>query len=86
MLAVDVSRQKQGIGAELLMVAFDQAVTVHESIPIKGMYLDAAPKAVNFYQSLGFGKLGEVNADGTVPMFIAIKVMIEAVAAGKIDD
>lgn len=85
MLAVDVKRQKQGIGCELLMMAFDQAVTVHENIPIKGMYLDAAPKAVKFYQSLGFGDLGDVNTDGTIPMFIAIKVMIAAVATGKID-
>lgn len=85
MLAVDVSRQKQGVGCELLMMAFDQAVTVHESIPIKGMFLDAAPNAVKFYQSLGFGDLGEVNADGTIPMFITIKMMIAAVSAGAID-
>jgi ribosomal protein S18 acetylase RimI-like enzyme len=86
MLAVDVSRQKQGIGGELLMMAFDQAVTVHKTIPVKGMFLDAAPKAVKFYKSLGFGDLGEINSNGTVPMFIPIKVMISAVAAGALDD
>lgn len=86
MLAVDAPRQKQGIGGELLMMAFDQAVTVHENIPIKGMYLDAAPKAVAFYRSIGFGDFGEVNPDGTMPMFISIKMMIAAVASGKIDD
>jgi GNAT superfamily N-acetyltransferase len=78
MLAVDARYQRQGIGAELLMIAFDQAITVHKTIPIKGMYLDAAPKAIQFYHSLGFKILDEADAEGTTPMFIPIKTMIAA--------
>lgn len=85
MLAVDVSYQRQGIGGELLMIAFDQAITVHMTIPIKGMYLDAAPKAIKFYQSLGFETLDEAGVDGTTPMFITIRTMIAAASAGAAD-
>lgn len=83
MLAVDASYQRQGIGGELLMIAFDQAITVHKTIPVKGMYLDAAPKAIRFYQSLGFEILDEVGADGTMPMFIPIKRMIAATSVAS---
>lgn len=82
MLAVDAPYQRQGIGGELLMIAFDQAITVHKTIPIKGMYLDAAPKAVEFYKSLGFKVLdNNVGAHNTTPMFIPIKRMISASSA-----
>lgn len=83
MLAVDVSYQGQGIGAELLMMAFDQAITVHHTIPVKGMYLDAAPKAIRFYQSLGFQVLDETGTDGTTPMFLPIRTMIAAATAAS---
>jgi len=85
MLAVDAPYQRQGIGGELLMVAFDQAITVHKTIPVKGMYLDAAPNAIKFYQSLGFQILDEAGADGTTPMFIPIKTMIAAASAATAD-
>lgn len=83
MLAVDLACHRQGIGGKLLMIAFDQAVTVHKTIPIKGMYLDAAPNAVRFYQSLGFEILSEVSIDATTPMFIPIKTMIAAAVAAS---
>ena len=85
MLAVDAPYQRQGIGAELLMIAFDQAMTVHKTIPVKGMYLDAAPKAINFYQTIGFEILDETGPHGTTPMFIPIKTIIAAASAGEND-
>ncbi|MEJ5864048.1 GNAT family N-acetyltransferase [Pseudomonas farsensis] len=84
MLAVDLNYQGQGIGAELLMIAFDQAIVVHNTIPVKGMYLDAAPKAIRFYQSLGFEMLDEAGVDGTTPMFLPIRTMVAAAAAASV--
>lgn len=83
MLAVDKNHQKQGIGGELLMYAFEQAVKVHREIPIKGMYLDSAPKAVAFYKAIGFMALDEESQSGTTPMFIPITRMIAAVNNGN---
>lgn len=77
------SENVTSIGGELLMIAFDQAITVHKTIPIKGMYLDAAPKAIKFCQSLGFEILDEAGIDGTTPMFLSIKTMIAAASAAS---
>jgi GNAT superfamily N-acetyltransferase len=79
MLGVVTKEQKKGYGQDLLLVFFEQVKLIHESLPIKGVYLDAAPAAVNFYARLGFVELNEPpNAYGAVPMFLAIQHILAA--------
>jgi len=79
MLGVDSKYQGFGIGQKLLMKAFEQSLKVHSYIPIKGMFLDAAPGAVSFYESLGFEKLDDADDSGSTPMFLHIKYVKAAV-------
>lgn len=81
MFGVDKDFQGFGIGQQILRDALKQAVKVHAQVPIKGLYLDAAPNAVTFYESLGFKKLDEPDANNSTPMWIGIKVMLQAVNA-----
>ncbi|ETF09014.1 GNAT family N-acetyltransferase [Pseudomonas koreensis] len=84
MLGVDVKYQGWGIGQTLLMEAFKQAARVHKEIPIKGVYLDAAPTAVSFYEGLGFKIIDEPDTNQSTPMLIGINVILEAIAAAGI--
>lgn len=79
MFGVDSKFQGLGIGQELLNKAFKQAAQVHKQVPLKGIYLDAAPRAVSFYEEIGFESLGELNPDGTIPMIIGINVAVQSV-------
>jgi GNAT superfamily N-acetyltransferase len=79
MLGVDSKFQGLGIGRTLLKNALIQASKIHKQVPIKGLYLDAAPKAVKFYESLGFKKLCEPDEHGSTPMILGINVIMQAV-------
>lgn len=81
MLGVDGKYQGWGIGQTLLMEAFKQAARIHQEIPIKGIYLDAAPTAVSFYEELGFKIIDEPDANQSTPMLIGINVILKAIAA-----
>lgn len=81
MLGVDVNYQGLGIGRALLMTAFQRVFKVHGEIPVKGIFLDAAPNAVGFYKALGFQKLDEPDEHGSTPMFLHIKYVKAAVQA-----
>lgn len=81
MLGVDRSCQGMGMGKALLMKTFAQAIRVHLELPIKGVYLDAAPEAVAFYRSLGFAVLKDKDPSGSTAMFIGIKVLMRALSA-----
>ncbi|MCU1740017.1 MULTISPECIES: GNAT family N-acetyltransferase [unclassified Pseudomonas] len=78
MLGVDKKYQGIGIGQRLLMNAFIQAVKVHKQIPIKGVYLDSAPSAVKFYESLGFKKIDEPDENQSTPMILGINAILKA--------
>ncbi|MBI3310063.1 GNAT family N-acetyltransferase [Serratia quinivorans] len=79
MLGVTKKEQKKGYGQELLIEFFEQVKIIHQALPIKGVYLDADPAAVNFYARLGFVELNEPpNAFGAVPMFLAIQHILAA--------
>lgn len=77
MLGVDSKFQGLGIGQELLKNALIQAAMIHKQIPLKGVYLDAAPNAVSFYQELGFEILGEPDDYGSTPMILGINAIMQ---------
>lgn len=79
MFGVDRRYQGFGIGQEILRHAFIQAVKVHREVPIKGLYLDAAPNAVTYYESLGFQKMSEPDATGGTPMLINIESILRSI-------
>lgn len=81
MIAVDKAHQGLGIGTDLMLEAFTKAVAVHGNIPLKGVYLDAAPGKEGFYSStFGFSALEGEGPAGTTPMFIPIEDVIAALA------
>lgn len=79
MLGVATKEQNKGYGQDLLLEFFEQVKIIHNALPVKGLYLDAAPDAVNFYIRLGFVELNEPpNAFGAKPMFLAIQHILAA--------
>ena len=66
-------------GQDLLYEFFQHIKIIHEALPIKGVYLDADPGAVNFYTRLGFAELtAPPNAFGAIPMFLGIQHILAA--------
>jgi len=79
MLGVATKVQNKGYGQDVTAEFFEQVKIIHEALPVKGVYLDAAPDAVNFYLRLGFVELNEPpNAFGAKPMFLAIQHILAA--------
>ncbi|MOA42392.1 hypothetical protein D3C78_1644380 [compost metagenome] len=58
--------------------ALIETAQVHLQIPIKGLYLDAAPGAVKFYTELGFKALSDPDEHQSTPMLLGISVIMEA--------
>lgn len=81
MLGVDQKLQKCGIGLALMRNALIQTALLHLQIPIKGLYLDAAPGAVEFYEEFGFKALGDPDENQSTPMLLGISVIMEAYQA-----
>ncbi|VVM86416.1 hypothetical protein PS862_02939 [Pseudomonas fluorescens] len=79
MFGVDRRYQGLGIGQEILRHSFIQAVKVHHEVPIKGLYLEAAPNAISYYESLGFQSLSGPDVRGGVPMLISIEPILRAI-------
>ena len=76
MLGVSLDYQKQGFGEQLIRIALDNTKVVSSTIGCAGLYLDAAPEAVEFYSKLGFEALSEPNSDtGIVPMFYHVDLI-----------
>lgn len=86
MLGVDKKLQKCGIGLALMKQALVETVRLHLQIPVKGLYLDAAPGAVKFYTSLGFKALSEPDEEQSTPMLLGMSVILEAHQAYMADD
>jgi GNAT superfamily N-acetyltransferase len=79
MFGVDRRYQGLGVGQEILRHTFIQAAKVHKEVPIKGLYLDAAPNAVSYYESLGFQSLNEPDIRGGTPMLVGIEPILQAI-------
>jgi GNAT superfamily N-acetyltransferase len=81
MIAVDQDHQGRGLGTDLMLEAFTKAATVHKTIPLKGVYLDAAPGKESFYSEMfGFTALEGPGPAGSTPMFIPIEDVIAALS------
>lgn len=79
MLGVATKEQNKGHGQDLLCEFLEHVKLIHQALPVKGVYLDADPAALNFYARLGFVQLNEPpNAYGAVPMFLAIQHIVAA--------
>ncbi|MFW0765792.1 N-acetyltransferase [Trabulsiella odontotermitis] len=79
MLGVAQKVQRRGFGLDLLSDFFRQIKLIHQSLPLKGVYLDAAPEAINFYARLGFAPLSvQPGASDTIPLFLAIQHILAA--------
>jgi GNAT superfamily N-acetyltransferase len=78
MIAVDQRFQRRGFGLMLIAESFQRAISVHATVPIKGIYLDAGPGTEAFYTSFGFQPLDSATQNGTTPMFIAIAEVLDA--------
>lgn len=79
MIGIDEGHQRRGLGTDLMLEAFTKAVAVHQTIPLKGIYLDAAPGKAAFYSdTFGFEALETEGPNGTTPMYIPIENVIAA--------
>ena len=75
MLGVDSSLQGQGIGKKMMSDALHRVHRASKEIGVYGLYLDADPKATNFYLSLGFTRLDSGGSDDIAKMFLSIEVI-----------
>ncbi|ELA9369225.1 GNAT family N-acetyltransferase [Vibrio parahaemolyticus] len=70
MLGVDENYQGNGFGARLMRLALENTKRVAQEIGCAGLFLEADPKAVDFYSKLGFEALSEPKEDGATYMFL----------------
>lgn len=70
MLAVNKSDAGAGLGSLMLNHAFDIAKMTSKFIGCYGMYLDADPNAIKFYEKIGFLLLEDDKSRTAFPMFI----------------
>lgn len=75
MLGVDKRYKGQQLGAQLMKHALNLTLSVAKQIGGFGMYLDADPLAVDFYQKLGFALLEGDKAPEPSPMFLPLGSM-----------
>ncbi|MEO7232265.1 MAG: GNAT family N-acetyltransferase [Polaromonas sp.] len=75
MLGVDKRYKGQQLGSQLMKHALTLTLSVAKQIGSFGMYLDADPLAVNFYQKLGFALLEGNKTPAPSPMFLPLGSM-----------
>lgn len=75
MLGVDKKLQGSGIGKKMMSDAFHRVHRAAKEIGIYGLYLDAEPKATDFYLSLGFTRLDSGSKDDIAKMFLSIETI-----------
>jgi GNAT superfamily N-acetyltransferase len=84
MIAAAEDHQGRGIGTDLMLEAFTKAVAVRGALPLKGVYLDAAPGKEGFYSNtFGFSALEGKGPAGTTPMYIPIEDVIAALSEAE---
>lgn len=70
-LAVDKNYQKNGIGTYVLKGLIVQFLSLAQKYPIRIITIDALPKYIKWYESIGFKDIPGASSDGiTMPMFI----------------
>lgn len=76
MLGVDENYQGKGFGVRLMRLALENTKRVAQEIGCAGLYLEAAPDAVEFYSKLGFEAFCEPkDGFGTVDMFLHLDLI-----------
>lgn len=75
MLGVDKNYQGQQLGSRLMKHALQLTRQVATQIGSFGMYLDADPKALLFYQNLGFTLLVGDKSPSPSPMFLPLSAI-----------
>jgi GNAT superfamily N-acetyltransferase len=75
MLGVDKGYKKQKLGLQLVKEVFSITKTISKAIGGFGLYLDADPGAVNFYQNLGLELLQGNMSPEPSPMFIQLSAI-----------
>jgi len=73
MLGVDQAYQGQRLGQQLMKQALLLTKKSSGQMGCFGLYLDADPKALPFYQKLGFVLLDGDKSPAPSPMFVAVK-------------
>jgi GNAT superfamily N-acetyltransferase len=76
MLGVDKNYQGQRLGSMLMKHALQLTQQVATQIGSFGMYLDADPKALVFYQNLGFTMLIGNTSPAPSPMFLPLSAFV----------
>lgn len=75
MLGVDKSYRGQQLGSRLMKHALQLTVASSKQIGCFGMYLDAEPSAMAFYQALGFKLLESDKTPNSFPMFLPLSAI-----------
>ena len=75
MLGIDKEYQGQELGSRLMKHALLLTRSVAKQIGGFGLYLDADPRALAFYQKLGFALLQGDQSPEPSPMFIPVKAI-----------
>jgi ribosomal protein S18 acetylase RimI-like enzyme len=75
MLGIDKNYQGQQLGSKLMKHALLLTQNVAQQIGSFGMYLDADPLAVKFYQKLGFVLLAGDKTPAPSPMFLPLSAI-----------
>jgi GNAT superfamily N-acetyltransferase len=75
MLGVDRNYQGQQLGSKLMKHAIQLTQQVATQIGSFGMYLDADPKALPFYQNLGFTLLTDRQSPAPSPLFLPLSAI-----------
>lgn len=75
MLGVDKNYQKLGYGRDLLVHAIDKMLEAAQHIGVYGLYLDAEPKAVDFYLKHAFTLLYQEDRQQAAQMFLPIQTV-----------
>lgn len=75
MLGVDKNYQGQQLGSQLMKHALQLTQLVSRQIGSFGMYLDADPLALDFYQQLGFALLAGNKSPAPSPMFLPLSAI-----------
>ena len=77
MLGIDKRYQGQRLGAQLMKHALLLTASIAKKIDSYGLYLDADPQAVAFYQRLGFALLEGDSSPQPSPMFLPISAIAD---------
>ncbi len=79
MIGVDKAYQSRGLGKKLMATIFTKAIESAKNTGCVGIILDAVQNRISFYESLGFVPLANTNPDGSLPMFISLAEISEAI-------